>query len=58
MREIQGKVYLHNFFEFEVKDAETNEIKQTAKAYNMVMNNLPARLAQGGGDFYDSYSLW
>ena len=34
----EQKATLHNKFDFEVRDAKTNEIKQTAVAYNIILN--------------------
>lgn len=42
--EIKAKASIHNEFLFEVRDAQTNELKQTAKAYNMVLNSMYTRL--------------
>ncbi len=38
------KVGLHNKFDIEVRDAKTNELKQSATAYNIVLNQLWTRV--------------
>lgn len=41
-------VDIHNHFTFTLRDAKTNEIKQTAKAENVVLNSLFTQLNNGG----------
>ena len=41
---VESKGFIHNEFDIEVKDSRTGEIKQTAKAYNMVLNAMFTRL--------------
>lgn len=38
------KVGLHNRFDIEVRDAKTNKLKETATAYNIVLNAMWSRL--------------
>ncbi len=42
---VNAKMAVHNFFEFEVRDAKTNELKQTARAENIVLNQYFAQWA-------------
>ena len=36
--EFKQKAVIHNRFDVEVRDAKTNELKQTAVAYNIILN--------------------
>lgn len=49
---IQRKGLIHNKFEFEVRDANTGELKQKAYAYNVVLNNYFVQVMQGRGPLY------
>ena len=49
----QANVNLHNRFDIEVRDAVTGELKQEAKAYNIVLNNMWTRLC-GGSTYFTS----
>lgn len=42
---IKAGAKVHNFFAFEVRDAKTNELKQTARAENIVLNSYFAQWA-------------
>jgi hypothetical protein len=54
--EIKSKLAVHNFFEIEVRDAETNELRETARAENIVLNEYFRALANGhSGGSYESY---
>lgn len=60
MKTKQG-VELHNYFTFRLRDARTGELKQTAKAENVVLNNLFNQLNTAGvriaGDYTRTPSL-
>ncbi len=43
---------IHNKFEIEVRDAKTNELKQTAKAYNIILNRWFHYFTKTGGVSY------
>lgn len=45
---IKAKMAVHNYFTFEVRDAKTNELKQTARAENIVLNGFFNLMAAAG----------
>lgn len=49
---VQAQVNLHNRFDVEVRDAVTGELKQEAKAFNMVLDAMWTRLC-GGSSYFD-----
>lgn len=49
--EIKNNVKLHNKFVIEVRDAETNELKQTATSYNIILDAMYTRLCAGSTFF-------
>jgi hypothetical protein len=50
---IKQKVNIHNRFDIEVRDVKTNELKQEAKAYNIILDQMYTRLCNG--DSYFNY---
>ena len=42
---IKPKVSVHNFFILELRDAETNELKQKVRAENIVLNSYFSQMA-------------
>lgn len=49
--EIKNKVNIHNRFDIEVRDAVTGELKNSAVAYNIVLNQMYTRLC-GGSTYF------
>jgi hypothetical protein len=47
--DFKQKAVIHNRFDIEVRDAETNELKQTAVAYNIILNRWFHYLTETGG---------
>ena len=45
----EQKAIIHNRFDFEVRDAKTNELKQTAVAYNIILNRWFGFFTNTGG---------
>lgn len=45
--EIKNKVLIHNRFDIEVRDAVTNELRQEAVAYNIILTQMYTRLCGG-----------
>lgn len=45
----EQKATIHNRFDFEVRDAKTNELKQTAVAYNIILNKWFGFFTNTGG---------
>ncbi|MDD2267968.1 MAG: hypothetical protein PHY15_00285 [Eubacteriales bacterium] len=46
---LKEKAVIHNRFDVEVRDAKTNELKQTAVAYNIILNTWFNYLTKSGG---------
>ena len=49
---LKQKAVIHNRFDVEVRDAKTNELKQTAVAYNIILNRWFHYLTNTGGVSY------
>lgn len=54
---INQNAVLHNRFDIEVRDNKTGELKNTAVAYNMILNRWFTTLTQTGGDLYNYIAL-
>lgn len=50
--EFKQKAVIHNRFDVEVRDAKTNELKQTAVAYNIILNRWFHYFTKTGGVSY------
>ncbi|WP_010244569.1 hypothetical protein [Acetivibrio cellulolyticus] len=50
--EFKQKAVIHNRFDVEVRDAKTNELKQTAVAYNIILNRWFHYFTNTGGVSY------
>lgn len=50
--EFKQKAVIHNRFDVEVRDAKTNELKQTAVAYNIILNRWFHYFTNTGGVIY------
>ncbi|HOT60202.1 MAG TPA: hypothetical protein PLJ83_11125 [Spirochaetales bacterium] len=50
--EFKQKAVIHNRFDVEVRDAKTNELKQTAIAYNIILNQWFYYFTKTGGVIY------
>ena len=48
---VEAAVTLHNRFDFEVRDAQSGELKQQARAYNIVLDQMWTRLCTGSAYF-------
>ncbi|NDL68013.1 WD40 repeat domain-containing protein [Anaerotalea alkaliphila] len=49
--DIKSNVTIHNRFDVELRDSRTGELKQTATAYNIVLNQMYDRLCAGSAYF-------
>jgi hypothetical protein len=54
---LKQKAVIHNRFDIEVRDAKTNELKQTAVAYNIILDRWFHYLTDTGGVYYDAVPL-
>lgn len=55
--DLKHKAVIHNRFDVEVRDAETNELKQTAVAYNIILNRWFHYFTETGGVNYTATPL-